>query len=185
MKISVVGLDPSLSNWGIVRAELDIDTLEVSVDSMSLVETKPSAVKTVRKNSGDLLRARQLYGGLMLATTGVAAAFCEVPVGSQSARAMASYGVCIGVLASCRVPLIELSPSEVKIAAVNHREAAKIEMIEWGVNKHPDAPWIRDREGKLLNKNEHLADALASIYAGVRTPAFESVLNILKQAHGK
>ena len=52
-------------------------------------------------------------------------------------------------------------------------------MIESAVNMHPDAPWIR-KDGKLLAKNEHLADALASIYAGLRSPQFATVLHMLR-----
>jgi hypothetical protein len=52
-------------------------------------------------------------------------------------------------------------------------------MIEWAVAKHPDAPWLR-RGGKLIAKNEHLADAVASIYAGLKTAQFASVLQMLR-----
>lgn len=179
MKVKVLGMDPSLSNWGIVHADLDIDTLEVRVDFMKLIETEPGKIKQVRKNSDDISRAQMLHGEVLLAQTGSTVAFCEVPHGSQSARAMASYGICVGVLGGLRVPLIELSASEVKLAALGFKTASKEEMIEAAVAKHPDAPWIK-RGGKMTAKNEHLADALFAIYAGIQTPQFATVLHMLR-----
>ncbi len=179
MKVKVVGLDPSLNNWGIAHATLDIDSLEIEISHFQLVQTDSQNGKTTRKNSDDIRRAAALYGGMMLGCTGATVAFCEVPVGSQSARAMASYGICVGVLGACPIPLIEVTPFEVKLAAVGHRQAAKEEMIEWGVAKHPNAPWLRDG-GKLVLKNEHLADATAAIYAGIKTAQFMTVLQMLR-----
>jgi hypothetical protein len=183
MKIEIVGMDPSLNNWGIVVASMDTQTLEVEILSMGITETEPGGAKTVRKNSDDIARARLLTQGMVDACEGATVAFCEVPVGSQSARAMASYGICVGVLGGCPVPLIELTPYEVKLAAVNCKTAAKEEMIEWAVHKHPNAPWPR-RGGKVLAKAEHLADALASIYAGFRTEQFLVTLRMLRAASG-
>jgi Holliday junction resolvasome RuvABC endonuclease subunit len=180
--IRVAGLDPSLNNFGIVMADLDLQTERLEVYAMLLIETENDAGKQTRKNSDDIRRAKQLVEGMNHAVAHSAAAFCEVPVGSQSARAMASYGICVGVLASCRPPLIQVTPSEVKIAAINCKTASKEEMIEWAVRKHPEAKWLT-RGGKLVSKNEHLADALAAIYAGMRTPEWRSTLNIIRQHH--
>lgn len=179
MKIKVVGMDPSLNNWGNVVGMLDIDTLKLEILSMTLVETDPGKAKTVRKNSDDISRSRILTEGRDVACEGATVAFCEVPVGSQSARAMASYGICVGVLGGCPVPLVELTPYEVKIAAVNHKQAAKEEMIEWATALYPNAPWLK-HNGKFVLKNEHLADAIATIHAGIKTEQFAAVLRMLR-----
>lgn len=179
MKVRVVGLDPSLRSWGICRAELDVDTLVVDVMDFRLIETVAENSKQTRKNSDDIRRAQVLTAGLHAACPAAVVAFCEVPVGSQSARAMASYGLCVGVLGGCPVPLIELTPYEVKIAAVGFKTADKAEMIDWAMTKHPKAPWLM-RGGKPVAKNEHLADALATIYAGVQTAQFATVLQMLR-----
>ena len=182
MKIKVVGLDPSLNNWGIAYALIDVDTLELSITDLELVETEPGKAKTVRKNSDDIVRARALSQALSRATVGTTVAFCEVPVGSQSARAMASYGICVGVLGGCGAPLVELTPYEVKIAAVGSKTAAKEEMIEWATALYPNAPWLK-RAGRPVAKNEHLADAVATIHAGMKTEQFQSVLRMLRAAN--
>jgi len=179
MKIRIIGLDPSLRNFGIVKATLDLRDLTIQINDLILVETEGQGKrKVVRQNSEDLRRAAALYQGLQMHARGASLAFAEVPVGSQSARAMASYGVCLGVLASCPAPIIQVTPSEVKEIAIGHKNATKQEMIDWAVEKYPDAPWFREKKGGVLrplNKNEHLADATAAIEAGLATDQFRQV----------
>ena len=57
--MKIVGVDPSLRNFGIVVAELDINTMEFKIQEMRLIESEDNAkkAKTVRKNSDDLRRA--------------------------------------------------------------------------------------------------------------------------------
>ena len=100
--------------------------------------------------------------------------FVEVPVGSQSARAMASYGVCIGLLAALSdKPLIEVTPTEVKLAAVGSKTASKQEMISWASDLYPHLNWIKSRgKSELADKNEHIADAIGAIHAGILTDEF-------------
>lgn len=182
-KIKIIGCDPSLRNWGLVKATLDPFTLEYTIDDLTLIGTEGEAGKVVRKNSDDLRRAKLLFDGLTEACKGASFAFAEVPVGSQSARAMASYGVCVGVLASCPIPLIQVMPTEVKIAATGFKQAAKEEMIQWAMNKFPAAPWLmRKHKGKMepVAANEHLADAVGSIEAGIQTQEFQRMIAMYK-----
>lgn len=185
MKVEIVSMDPSLRNWGLVNAILDLDTNELKVTGLNLIETAEavSAKKGVRQNSQDINSATLLCEGVELACANAAIAFAEVPVGSQSARAMASYGICVGVLGSVKIPLIQVTPTEVKKAATGCGTATKAEMIEWAVSKHPEAPWLRRKlKGAmvLLDKNEHLADALGAIYAGMRTAEFKSAISMMR-----
>lgn len=181
--ISIVAFDPSLRNFGVVKATLDPFTLEYTVDDLILISTGGEDKKVVRKNSDDLRRAKLLSDGLIEACRGASFAIAEVPVGSQSARAMASYGVCVGVLAGCPIPLIQVTPTEVKVAAVGSKTASKSEMIAWAMNKFPAAPWkMRKLRGKLepVDANEHLADAVASIEAGLLTLEFERMMTMYR-----
>ncbi len=182
MKVKVVGMDPSLQNWGIVKAFLDIDTLEADITEMRLIETAPSKNKTDRVNSDDLRRATLLAEGMRWGASDVTVAFVETPVGSQSARAMASYGICIGLLSSLPCSLIQVTPYEVKIAGTNYKLADKQEMIDAALAKHPNAPWLRTGK-RVIAKNEHLADATFAIHAGVKTAAFRTVLAMLRAAN--
>lgn len=185
MKMNVIGVDPSLRNFGIVKAEIDLSTMQFRVTGMNLVESEDNAkkAKTVRKNSDDLRRARLLHEGFTEACKDASFAFAEVPVGSQSSRAMASYGICIGVLAACPISLIQVTPTEVKLAGTNIKSASKGEMIEAAVNEHPYAPWLtRKSKGELvlMNDNEHLADAIFAIKAGIATDEFKAAVAMIK-----
>ncbi|MCG5512790.1 hypothetical protein [Ectothiorhodospira shaposhnikovii] len=177
-QIMVAGIDPSLRNLGTVRALIDPITRRVEVVGMTLYTTESRDKKTVRKNSDDLRRARELRSGIDRACVNCSVAMVEVPVGSQSARASWGLGIAVGVLASCPVPMIEVTPTEVKLATVGSKTASKEDMILWAMERHPNAPWIRRKmKGKevITNANEHLADALGTIYAGLHTETFQMV----------
>lgn len=185
MIIEVIGYDPSLRNWGCVTALLNIEDMTLRVTSLRIIETSETKVskKLVRQNAQDVNASRLLVEGVRETVADAVIAFAEVPVGSQSSRAQTSYGVCCGVLGSIDIPLISVTPTEVKKAATGHGAATKEEMIEWAVSKHPEAPWftINRKTGvELLNKNEHVADALAAIYAGMQTAEFREAVKILK-----
>jgi Holliday junction resolvasome RuvABC endonuclease subunit len=185
MKMNVIGVDPALRNFGIVSAILDTDTLKFEITSMRLVQSEDNAkqAKTVRKNSDDIRRARLLHYGFIEACQGASFAFVEVPVGSQSSRAMASYGICVGILAACPIAMIQVTASEVKLAGTGIKTATKDEMIEAAVAAHPDAGWLtRKSKGSLvlMNDNEHLADAVFCIQAGIQTDQFQQAVALYR-----
>lgn len=182
MIVNIVSMDPSLRNWGCVNATLDTATSAITVSGMNVIQTAEakSAKKGVRQNSQDIASAELLNEGMIEACGPATIAFAEVPVGSQSARAMASYGICVGVLGGCPIPLIQVTPTEVKKAATGNGTATKEEMIEWAVAKHPEAPWPRTSKGVIIaGRAEHLADAIAAIYAGIKTAEFKSAIGML------
>jgi Holliday junction resolvasome RuvABC endonuclease subunit len=183
MKIPVVGFDPSLTNWGIAAGELDLTTGYLDTPSLTLVEPDKINHKQVRQNSEDLFVANQLATKALAAARAAKVVFVEVPVGSQSARAMASYGVCVGILGAIRaegIPLIEVTASEVKIAFTGDKNASKKQMIDKAINLYPDANFPRQR-GKIVGKAEHVADAIAAIHAGVNTPMFQNLMRLYEK----
>ncbi|EBQ7137082.1 hypothetical protein AIY46_24595, partial [Salmonella enterica] len=79
-------------------------------------------------------------------------------------------------------PLIQVTPNEIKHYVGNKLTTSKEEIIQWATQKQPNAPWLRRKQsGKevLVNKNEHLADAVASIYTGMQTDQFRQVRDVL------
>lgn len=180
--INVVGFDPALKNLGIARMRLDITTLELEMDYLRLIQTEKQTNKVVRQNSDDLRRAGDIYGGIIQGAQGCAIAFAEIPSGAQTARAALSFGIAIGCLAACPIPLIEVQPSETKLAAVGTKTASKQEMIEWATEVYPDANWLRAKQngakfkkGDFTGDNEHMADAVGVIHAGIKTAAFQQL----------
>jgi Holliday junction resolvasome RuvABC endonuclease subunit len=184
--IKILGIDPSMRNTGLALAEVDIATGGWRCIDLLLVQTKPGeAGKKVRKSSEDLSSGQALYRGVtaFIDKHSPAFAVAEVPTGTQSARGSFSNGLCCGLLASLPVPLIEVSPTEVKVASVGHKAACKEEMIEWAVAREPEAPWLkRKSKGELvvMATNEHLADALGAIAAGLATQQFRQAMALMK-----
>lgn len=174
--VEIASIDPGMRNFGIARLVLHIPTLTFLVRKLTLIETEKRVNKVVRQNSDDLRRGQEITRGFHEAIKGCTVCFAEIPTGAQSARAMYSFGLAVGVLAGCPIPLIQVQPFETKLATVGTKTASKEEMIEWGVAAYPSAPWVRTKKGRLLAKNEHLADALAIGWAGLKTDEFQRLL---------
>lgn len=198
-RLKLVGWDPSLRNWGLAAAYCDSLTGEIELVKLALLQPVLNKGKQVRQNSLDLQSAEQLYAGAMAMTQGAHAVFGEVPVGSQSARAMASYGICVGVLGSLRasgIPFFDVTASEVKLATGQKKTASKDDMIQWATTKYPKANWLRyahscagraNSKGEIVGAyqageptgdNEHLADAVAAIHAGINLQQFKQLLSL-------
>ena len=180
--IRVVGFDPSLRNWGIAQGIFSREDSSLQVHNVDVITPVLSKGKQVRQNSLDLESAKQLCSAAIKAAEGAQAIFVEVPIGSQSARAMASYGICVGVLGALRatgIPFFEVTPTEVKVAGPGYKNATKQDMIQWAMGKHPEANWPMYMEhGKQLvseAKAEHMADATAAIYAGIACNSFQQM----------
>jgi Holliday junction resolvasome RuvABC endonuclease subunit len=184
----LVGHDPSLRNWGYCETTYNTETKKLRVNRVGVICPLLSQSKQVRQNSLDLEAAHQLSCFARATTLTANALFVEVPVGSQSARAMASYGICVGILGSLRsegIPFFEVAPTEVKMASVGSKTATKQQMIEWAMTKHPEANWpMVKQKGKFAvssAKAEHMADALATVYAGITSQPFQQMLGMMPQ----
>lgn len=176
MKLTVLGIDPAFAHMGLCIATLlpSASTPIITIEHLRLVSTEGRDKKEVRRSSDDLRRAKELHAALRAICDEYqpAIAFCEVPHGSQSARASWSLGISVGVLASVPVPIVQVNAIESKIAAVGKKTASKQEMIDWAHRYQPQANWLV-KGGRLLQANEHLADAYAAINSGVRTEEFK------------
>lgn len=186
--IRVVGFDPSLRNWGIAKGTFfPGNDARIHLDTVEVINPVLPTGKQVRQNSLDLESAKQLCRAALDAAEGAQAIFVEVPIGSQSARAMASYGICVGVLGALRasgIPFFEVTPTEVKMVSVGKKTATKLEMINWATRRHPEANWPTYKQnGEVLiseAKAEHMADATAAIYAGLVCNSFQQMLPFMQ-----
>jgi Holliday junction resolvasome RuvABC endonuclease subunit len=192
--IRAVSFDPSLRHFGIARLIIKLDTLQIGIESLALIDTEKRTTKTTRQNSDDLRCAQELQRAMVANCDKCTLAFAEIPTGAQSARAMYSFGVCVGLLASCPIPLVQVQPFETKLATVGTKTASKEEMIEWANEAHPDAKWKRypkditkkgviiRAKGTICDDQEHLADAVAVAHAGVKTDQFNQLVALLRSA---
>jgi Holliday junction resolvasome RuvABC endonuclease subunit len=184
-QIEIVAFDPSMSNFGICEAGVNIDTLELEIRKLTLISTSSEANKGVIKVSDNLRRAREVQEGMIAACEGKAFAIAEIPlmISSHNAKiaSLANYnaGMMVGVLASLNIPLIQVFPKDVKMTATGLKDACKEEMIEWAMRKYPTAPWLlRKLRGKMVPvaANEHLADAVAAAETGLKDEQFKRSL---------
>lgn len=188
MLMSVLGMDPSLLHWGLASADIDLTSGVLTTPDLELIEPMELSGKQIRVNSNDLYRAEQLATRVFYRARKAKVIFVEVPVGSQSARAMASYGVCIGILGSLRaegIQIIEVTATETKVALTGNKNASKQNMIDAAVAAYPDANWPRYtrngakfKKGDIMNTAEHVADAVATIHSGVNTPVFQNLMRL-------
>ena len=171
MQIPVLGMDPSLRHWGLAEANLDLTDGVLSTPVRSIVEPTNLTGKNIRVNTNDQWLAEQLSIPVLEACRKAKAIFVEVPVGSQSARAMASYGICIQVM-----------PAEVKRVFTGRVTASKKQMIEQLIEFYPDVVLPKGKApNKYGDKSEHIADATAAIHSGVLTSEFQTLLRILQK----
>lgn len=194
MKVRVVGQDPSMNNWGLVAADVDFDNdCKIEVVEMLVVTNLKKNIKqnkTVRRSTLDLERTRDLSKEVQgfIAKHEPKFTMIEVPHGSQNATSMKGYGICLGILGSIRVPMIQLTEGECKIHAVNKKSASKAEMIDWAMSHYPDAGWkMRKSKGEMVSVdgyNEHLADALAALEAGLYTDQFINTMEMAIAMNG-
>lgn len=182
MQIPVAGFDPSMRNWGLALALLDLQEGHLTTPHLEVIKTaeEPKG-KQVRQNSFDLEASEALAKRALEAARRSKAVFVEVPHGSQSASGMKGYGICIGVLGAIRaegIPIIEVSESESKKNFTGKRTATKDEMIQTAMQWYPQANWPM-RGGKVVaGTAEHMADAIAAIHAGVHTPMFQNLMRL-------
>lgn len=180
MNVRVIGLDGSLQNFGMAICTVNVEEKKIiSVDKLILSKTKPDNTKGVRRSSDDVARFRQHSDFIKKAIIeyNVSFAIGEVPSGAKDARAAFAFGGVTALLASLPVRLVEVTPSDVKVAATGYKHADKEDIIEWAVKNFPDAGWILGAKankmniklhGKFVtNANEHLSDSVAAVQAGL------------------
>jgi hypothetical protein len=186
--LRILGMDPSLRNWGLAFGTLYLDDYTITMDHLITVHPDPSELsKSVRKSTKDIERTTSLFNNLLPHLSDVDIVIAETPIGGRDAKAAFGYSVCvtlIGVLNSIGLEnqIIEVSPYDVK--QVVRDEASKDEMIFWATTQHPEADWkYRTVKGKkvLIKKEaEHVSDAIAAIYAASNKPQFLKLLSKLE-----
>lgn len=176
--LKVIGMDPSLRNWGMSKTLYDPDTGSLEILEFGLIQPDIPSSKAIKQGEKDILAAQQLFAEAYHFTKDADIICVEVPVGSQSARAMVSYATCtavLGALIATGREIVAVSPQEVK-KTIGNPQASKHEVIEWVKGKHPLAPYPTfKKNGQVLiseAKAEHLCDSVVAIYAGMQKKRF-------------
>ena len=146
----------------VARVDETIEPLYIGLVSTKKQKSKPHDL------SNDLLCAKKLYKELnyIIKKYNVEAVAAEIPGGSQSSRASFSFGCAIALIASTDLPIIEVKASEAKLALTQDKNASKKDMINKAYEMYPELNWILYGK-RLVNANEHIADALGVLLAGL------------------
>lgn len=185
MKLTVAGMDPSFTAWGMAEGQLDLTTGYLSDLALQTVKTKKGKVKQIRVNSDDMQRAEDIAVEALAVGRRNKVIFIECPVGSQNASGMKAYGFAIGVFGCFRaqgIQVIEVTATEVKKALTGNKNATKEQMIDAAMRMYPEANWpMQKKHGELTvvsGTAEHMADAIGAIHAGVLTPVFQNLMRL-------
>lgn len=176
MKLKVLGLDPSLRNWGWVKGIYDTETQSLSFYDCGVILTKPDKSK-LKQSIKDKQTATTLYSGLIQLIQDTDIVCVELPHGSQSSRAMVSYAVCVAIIGCLQHSfknIVEVTALDVK-RIVGDIDTSKIQIISWVKDKHPELILPQ------TSKDEHICDAVVSVYASLNQLKFESIINEIKR----
>lgn len=181
MKYNIIGFDPSLRNWGYCVATYDSFKRTLEFTDGGVIHSQSSHHE--RKNLDDFQSATQLYHGLQELVNKHQPDYfiAELPVGSQSSRAMVSYATCISLCAvlahgdgNKTTPLLSVTPQTIKKEVSGTNEASKQEVINWVRENYRDAyQWV-DQYPK--SKQEHICDAIVAVHCAVMNQTMENIV---------
>lgn len=174
-----LAIDSSLRHTGIAVGFIDSND-NITVELIDLNNTEKSTNKQVRASSDTIDACRQNFKYLkkVIEEYKPQIIFAETPSGSQSSSGMKSYGATCQLLASLEPEIVEVTPHEVKMASVGKKTASKRDMIDWAYERHPGSQWTFFK-GKIKNDNEHMADAICIVYAGIKTRTYSQLKALL------
>lgn len=155
--LKVIAYDPSFNNWGYSIGLLDSNGLVIT--DTGVLKNKPDKTKR-NQNLKDYDRCRELSQSITTLIKDCDLLCVELPIGSQSARAMVSYAVCVALTATLDIDTQICTPHEVK-RFVGSNTASKDDVINWVKQKHPNL------DLSTKTKAEHIADSIVAMYVGL------------------
>ncbi|WP_445193918.1 crossover junction endodeoxyribonuclease RuvC [Sphingomonas sp. Tas61C01] len=197
--ITLLGIDPGLSNTGYAVVEADLASRRlVRTLELGTICTERDNHTQVRRTSDDLRRARILRHGLqeVVQRFGITVAANEMISTSPYARPSFNFGVTLGVIASFDFMLLEVLPKEIKKAVTGNAAAKKQDIIRWAleVTQNDNVQWptsgrqnrmdLSYRARHVTLAAEHQADALAVAYTALQSDQLRDLL-ALQQAIGR
>lgn len=180
MTYTIIGFDPSLRNWGYCIAKYDSSKRTLEFADTGVIHSKPT--QHDRKNLEDLQSATQLYHGLQELVQWHAPDYfvAELPVGSQSSRAMVSYATCISLCAALAhgdgintTPLLAVTPQAIKKVVSGTNEASKQQVINWVKEHYADT--YQSITDYPKSKQEHICDAIVAVHCAILTKSTENI----------
>lgn len=212
--ISIVGVDPSTSHFGMVYGWYEINSQEFIPLYYTVLEPPdglydefpPKGKNSKRKSIVEFEQTcalSQLIKDFFIRHR-PQVIITEVPSGAKGMFATSKLYTAMGMFCGCFTypsstqnwKIIGVTPQEVKSAATDGLDnyASKFQVMKWAFQNYPCVGWRHEpkefeKAGKVdaylvcreaEDFNEHMADALAAVKAGVNTRAFKAWLKAVK-----
>lgn len=169
----VLGIDPGFSSVG--YALVNILPESESLVRVGVLTTKKSAAKhAVYASDDNFRRSREIYRSLadLVSYRGHVMAICVESMSfPRSSSVAAKVAMCWGVLASLSeslgIPLVQISPQDVKKCVCNSRTASKTDVFKALCKRYPDMKPMCDAMKIPNTQLEHPTDALATVVAAL------------------
>lgn len=170
----VLAIDPGIASTGICLANLNGATLKPYRVGYFQTKGVPKKKRIGSKSSEDYSRIKQVmrYLGRIIRKHKPSLIAAEIPVGGAPNAAAAKYlamatAVMVSIEVRFKVPLIQISPHDVKMRFTGNKKAKKPEIIEKAMRLHGNLKgWPKKPGGAYAaGKLEHPSDAVAILYA--------------------
>lgn len=161
-KKTILGVDPGLATFGL--AVMGIRNGGPVIIELAVAHTAPSSRKRAVRSSDDVLRrARELHDALQnIVSRHQPACICaEAMSYPRSSSSAAKMSVSWGLIASLGLPVVQVSPQEIKRALCGRADASKTDIQEALMRRL--GSWQFDRLEK--SDIEHAADAAGAVLA--------------------
>lgn len=184
----VVGLDISFRSTGVVSVTIGDDNSAL-LSSCFVIETeKNSTSEKVSATVDNIRRAQKIYRELheFLSEAKPDVIVVESqswPRNSSSALKMAlAWGAIAPLLEG--IPLIEVSPQDIKMLATGSRSASKQDVQKGVLNLVPSSAWVKQVVASQIRTEglqEHCYDALGAVLAAQRTEKYQLLRSALSR----
>lgn len=178
-----LGIDPGFANLGWCHAEYDGKTLVVR--DMGTVTTNKST-KKIPVAWDNIKRTQRLHTHLMALAlvphpSGMVPVDCTCaeamsypPNAATAAKMSLSWGVIASVTAALKIPLVQPSPRDIKMAVAGSHKASKAMMSQRLHEYYPEIEALLDPIPG--SRREHPIDALGAIVASLQSDVVKAVL---------
>ena len=212
--ISIIGVDPSTSHFGMVYGWYEVNSQEFIPLYYTVLEPPDGLYDEFPPKGKNSQRTTIVEFEKNCALSQLIKDFfirhkpqvviTEVPSGAKGMYATSKLYAAIGMVCGCFTfpssvqnwKIIGVTPQEVKSAATDGLDnyASKFQVMKWAFQNYPCVGWRHEpKEFEKVGKvdtylvcreaedfNEHMADALAAVKAGVNTRAFRAWLKAVK-----
>jgi len=172
---TIVGFDPGFANFGFAVANL-----EGRVSNCGVFRTKKADKKhAVYASDDNAQRIRELTRSIATLLNHYRPVVIAIesqswPRNASAATKVAmSWGMVVALAEERQIPMIQITPQNVKVATVGHKKASKEEVKAWAIQEHGSVLAASLQELGALY--EHAADACAILHAARTSDIFRAI----------